>query len=183
MPEIEVSAELPKYKCHKVVHALKIRAIELNEDKTATIEPEENFTPFKTAVGFADRFKGSEEDNGYYVVYEGGYPSWSPSKAFEEGYTLIKDRLNSGLDFGEAIEALKEGKKVARKGWNGNGMFCFLVAGSTFQVNCAPLNKFYEEGTEVNYHAHIDMKTVEGTIIPWTASQSDILSEDWMIID
>lgn len=85
--------------------------------------------------------------------------------------------------FAYALGALKSGRKVAREGWNGKDMFLFLVAGSTFQVNRAPLNQFYPEGTEVNYHAHIDMKTAQGTIVPWVASQTDLLAEDWVIVE
>lgn len=81
--------------------------------------------------------------------------------------------------FSEALEALKRGKKVARHGWNGKGMFVFLVPGSTFKVNRAPLLGIYPEGTEITYHAHIDMKTVDNQIVPWLASQTDILANDW----
>jgi Protein of unknown function (DUF2829) len=87
-----------------------------------------------------------------------------------------------GMDFGDAIRALKDGKKVAREGWNGKGMFLFLVAGSTFKVNRAPLLGIYPEGTEVNYHPHIDMKTAQGYVVPWLASQADMLSEDWVVV-
>ena len=55
------------------------------------------------------------------------------------------------MNFGEALEALKLGKKVTRAGWNGKGMFLFLVPGSTFQVNRPPLLGIYPEGTEINY--------------------------------
>ena len=88
----------------------------------------------------------------------------------------------SGLTFGQAIEALKGGKKVARAGWNGKGMFLFLVPGSTFKVNRPPLLGIYEEGHEVQYHAHIDMKTAQGYVVPWLASQADVLSEDWQVV-
>lgn len=88
-----------------------------------------------------------------------------------------------GLNFGGALQALKDGKKVCRQGWNGKGMFLFLVPGSTFKVNRPPLLGIYEEGTEINYHAHIDMKTADDKVVPWLASQTDVLSEDWMIID
>lgn len=90
---------------------------------------------------------------------------------------------NNGMNFGEALEGLKGGMCVARKGWNGKGMFLFLVPGSTFQVNRAPLNEIYPEGTTINYHAHIDMKTATGEIVPWLASQTDVLAEDWDLVD
>ena len=87
------------------------------------------------------------------------------------------------LDFSLALAELKEGNKVAREGWNGKGMFLFLVPGSTFKVNRPPLMGIYPEGTEVNYHAHIDMKTADGTIVPWLASQTDMLAEDWRVVE
>jgi len=86
------------------------------------------------------------------------------------------------FDTGTAIALLKGGQKVARAGWNGKGMFLFLVPGSTFQVNRAPLLGIYPEGTEVNYQPHVDMKTAEGTVVPWLASQSDLLATDWVLV-
>lgn len=87
------------------------------------------------------------------------------------------------MDFGDAIRALKSGEKVARAGWNGKGMFLFLVPGSTFKVNRAPLLGIYPEGTEINYHAHVDMKTATGEVVPWLCSQTDMLAEDWVVIE
>ena len=127
-------------------------------------------------------------DEGYLVEYldggkpntttHAGYVSWSPKEQFDNAY-----RKTSGLSFGLAVEAMKLGKKVARDGWNGKGMFLFLVSGSTFKVNRAPLLGIYPEGTEINYHAHIDMKTANGTIVPWLASQTDVLADDWCIVE
>lgn len=88
----------------------------------------------------------------------------------------------STLNFGQAIEALKAGERVQRAGWNGKGMFIFLVPGSTFAVNRPPLLGIYPEGTEINYQPHIDMKTAQGTVVPWLASQSDVLAEDWQVL-
>lgn len=85
----------------------------------------------------------------------------------------------SGMNFGQALEALKCGELVARAGWNGKGMFLYLVPGSTFTVNREPLLGIYPEGTEIRYHAHIDMKTAQGDCVPWLASQTDVLAEDW----
>ena len=84
------------------------------------------------------------------------------------------------MNFGQAIEVLKTGNKVTRVGWNGKDMFLFLVQGSRFKVNRPPLLGIYPEGTEINYRPHIDMKTVNGEIVPWVASQSDLLEEDWI---
>lgn len=86
------------------------------------------------------------------------------------------------MDFSEALKELKNGKKVARAGWNGANMFLFLVAGSTFTVNRAPLLGIYPEGTQVKYHSHVDMKTAQGDISPWQPSQADMLSDDWVVL-
>ena len=127
-------------------------------------------------------------DEGYLVEYldggkpntttHAGYVSWSPKEQFDNAY-----RKTSGMSFGLAVEAVKKGKKIARAGWNGKGMFLFLVPGSTFKVNRAPLLGIYPEGTEINYHAHIDMKTADGTIVPWLASQTDVLADDWIVVE
>ena len=87
------------------------------------------------------------------------------------------------FDFSTALVYLKSGYKVAREGWNGKGMFIFLVPSSTFKVNRPPLLGIYPEGTEINYHAHVDMKTADNKVVPWLASQTDLLAEDWMIVE
>lgn len=94
------------------------------------------------------------------------------------------------MNFGQAIEALKSGKKVARDGWNGKGMFIYLVGGSI-----VPFEKLRNEAAnhlnhenvpfdDVCINAHIDMKAADGTIVVgWLASQTDMLAEDWQIVD
>jgi hypothetical protein len=82
--------EMPRYRSHKEVWALKIDAIEIHQDQSATIAPaDEGFAPFKTKPGWAERWGGSEDDTGYYVQYADGFASWSPTTAFEDGYTRI----------------------------------------------------------------------------------------------
>jgi len=87
------------------------------------------------------------------------------------------------MTFSEALEAIKKGQRVRRAGWNGKGMFIFLVKGSRFKVNRPPLLGIYPEGTEIEYHAHIDMKTAQGYVVPWLASQADLLDDDWELYD
>lgn len=84
------------------------------------------------------------------------------------------------LDFASVVRGLKAGKRFARDGWNGMGMFIFRVPGSHFTVNREPLLSILGEGAEVDYHAHIDMKTAQGYVVPWLASQADVLAEDWL---
>lgn len=106
-----------------------------------------------------------------------GYISWSPKEVFERAYGLV-----TGMTFGLALEAVKRGERVSRAGWNDKGMFLFLVPGSTFKVNRPPLLGIYPEGTEINYHSHIDMRTADGKIVPWLASQTDMLANDWQVV-
>jgi hypothetical protein len=87
------------------------------------------------------------------------------------------------MGFSEALSLVKAGQQVTRRGWNGRNMFIFLVDGSRFKVDRPPLLGIYPEGTEVEYHAHIDMKTAQGYIVPWLASQADLLAEDWIALD
>lgn len=87
------------------------------------------------------------------------------------------------MDFSKALDWIKAGHRVDRQGWNGSGMFLFLVPGSTFGVNRPPLLGIYPEGTRVNYRPHIDMKTAQGDVVPWVASQTDILADDWRVVE
>ncbi len=87
------------------------------------------------------------------------------------------------MRFSEIIDdVLLSGKRAARSGWNGKNMFIFLVPGSTFKVNRKPLLGIYSEGTEINYHGHVDMRTADGMIVPWLCSQTDLQADDWEII-
>ena len=86
------------------------------------------------------------------------------------------------MNFSEAMVEIKNGKQIARRGCNGTGMFLYLGPARSFVVNRPPLLGIYPSGTEINYQAHIDMKTAQGTCVPWLASQSDILAEDWEIV-
>jgi len=82
--------EMPKYQCHKQVWALKIAAIEFYSGGACKIAPaDEGYPPIVPLGEYHTKFKGGEADLGYYVQYEDGYCSWSPTKAFEEGYTRI----------------------------------------------------------------------------------------------
>lgn len=89
--------------------------------------------------------------------------------------------------FGEAIEALKQGKKVARKGWNGKGMYLWLKPAAIIKAEWCkdPILKDIAEanGGEVEALGTICMKTADGKILTgWLASRTDMLLEDWVIV-
>lgn len=82
--------QMPQYQCHKKVWALKINSFDRNDDGTAKIGfADEGFAAITVDAEWLLRFKGTGGDLGYYVVYDDGYKSWSPSVPFQEGYTLI----------------------------------------------------------------------------------------------
>lgn len=83
--------------------------------------------------------------------------------------------------FEEALRRVKEGKRVGRLEWK-NAKGIFLVAGSQFQVNRAPLNKIFKQGTMVNYRPHIDMEGADGSVGTWSPSMVDVLAEDWFAL-
>lgn len=121
---------------------------------------------------------GKDGRPGYGVDMWDGNQIWVPADIFEKEYHPV----GAGMSFSLALAAVRAGKRVAREGWNGKGMFIFLVNGSRFTVNREPLLSILGEGTQVDYHGHIDMKTAQGYIVPWLASQADMLADDWMIV-
>lgn len=114
-------------------------------------------------------------DEGYLVQYEDGYQSWSPKDVFEKAY-----REYGGMTFGLALEAAKKGHRVARRGWNGKGMYVFLCEDVEFhtEADIGPT----QDGT-VYVRDMLALRCADGSIQPgWLASQSDMLEEDWMIV-
>ena len=126
-------------------------------------------------------------DEGYLVEYiDGGqsnhpdfkgYISWSPKEQFENAY-----RPTTGMSFGLAIEALKKGHLVQREGWNGKGLKLALVgrgAGGFYEIS-------FSEVSTLPYIVIIyplGAKNTPGAIVPWLASQTDMLADDWQIVE
>lgn len=101
--------------------------------------------------------------DGYAVQYSDGYVSWSPKEAFEKAY-----RKSGDLNFGHALEALKEGKFVCRSGWNGKGLKLRIYEPS-------PSDTFNQP--------HVFIFNPGSGWASWVPSQTDQLAEDWCIVD
>lgn len=101
---------------------------------------------------------------GYAVVYSDGYRSWSPKDVFDTAYEPVE--THEGLCFGSALALLKQGNMLARAGWNGKGMHIRL------QVP--------DENSKMR-RPYIYMSPVDGDLVPWVASQSDLLADDWQL--
>ena len=114
-------------------------------------------------------------EEGYKVRYPDGYESWSPKDVFEEAY-----REASGVSFGLALEAMKKGKKVARRGWNGKNQHIELATRISYMT---------AEGVFVNVeHEAIGNKAIafcgtSGVQMGWLASQADMLADDWEVVE
>lgn len=125
--------------------------------------------------------RASSCEIGYRVRYSDGYVSWSPQEVFEAAY-----RPTDCMNFGLAIEAAKKGAKITRRGWNGKGMWVVYRTGYPDGIPC---NKNtaeavgIPEGTLFRVQPYLQMKCVDGSFQMWLASQSDILADDWEIVE
>lgn len=114
-------------------------------------------------------------DEGYLVRYSDGYESWSPKATFEAAY-----KKSGEMNFGHAIELLKLGCKMARKGWNGKSQYVELATNISYKnangeiINC--------EHEAIGNKALAFVGT-SGVQIGWLASQADMLAEDWHIVE
>lgn len=86
------------------------------------------------------------------------------------------------MDFGKALEALKNGQRVARAGWNGDGMFAYLVPPASYPVQTGAAKEHFGEGSMVPYRAYLALKTVDDDVATWAPSCSDVLAEDWSVL-
>lgn len=115
-------------------------------------------------------------DNGYKVVYQpDGYESWSPADVFEAAY-----RRTDGMNFGLALEAAKKGEKISRAGWNGEGQYVEL--GHNFGYSTTDGTSDYAIHQDIGSTALVFVGT-RGRQVGWLATQSDILADDWYIVE
>lgn len=194
---------LPRWQCHKRVHADKITEIsETNEEGVCEIILQSSGI-LPVTLGFMQ--KHNPQVGGYIVIYDDGYHSYSPAEPFESGYlplasTSLQDEKPphapallppNNRTFGDAIEALKAGKRVSRAGWNGKGMYLWLLPAAMVKAEWCrePHLKVVAEqnGGEVECLGSIRMWTVNSdgrraVLTGWLASQTDMLAEDWTIL-
>ena len=143
----------------KIIHARPMTRGEYNQYRGWMLPPDED-----------------PDDEGYLVVYPDSYESWSPKEVFEEAY-----RLTDGMNFGLALEAAKKGEKIARKGWNGKNAYVFLAHAPDFNTD-ADISEFDDQ--DVECLDVLVMKTAQDQFcVGWLASQTDMLADDWYIVE
>ena len=126
-----------------------------------------------------------DSDPGYLVVYDDGYESWSPKHVFDKAYRPV-----TGMTFGLAIEALQQGCRITRKGWNGSNMFLFYLEGGSIPATAIrdpKLREVFEENAKqgvIEALPSIRMWTADGKVLTgWLASLTDIFATDWEVIE
>ena len=112
------------------------------------------------------------DTDGQLVEYDNGYQAWSQQDVFDAAYRQIDN-----MTFGLAIEALKLGKRVARAGWNGKGIFIEIQVPDENSKMTSPYIYINTTGLQT------DNQLAPKSLVPWLASQTDMLSEDWLIVD
>lgn len=166
----------------KLIDARPMNRAEYNAYRGWTLPADENGADTGYLVEYLD---GGQANDPRHL----GYISWSPTAVFERAYRPV-----NGMTFGLAIEALKAGKRVARAGWNGKGMWLSLSCDGTREVPAegfwSPHNAEFarQNGGSAKVLPCITMKTVDSTgreaiLMGWLASQTDMLSEDWSIVE
>lgn len=102
---------------------------------------------------------------------------------FEATYEAVGPVKNFELSFGQAIEAAKQGKRVARAGWNGSGMFAYIVPAASYPAQTGAAKAHFGENALVPYREYWALKTAQNDVAPWAPSGSDSLAEDWIVLD
>lgn len=144
-------------------------------------------------LGEYNNFRGwnipeNEDPNteGYKITYADGYISWCPKGRFDE-----VSRPVDGMTFGQALEALKSGLKVTRRGWNGKGMYLWLLPQTEVKREWCHDPRLIEAMGQndsllclgsIRMFTH-DSSGRHAVLTGWLASQSDMLLEDWMIFE
>ena len=154
----------------KLINAKPMTRLEYNQFRGWQLPADENGADDGYLVEYID---GGKANTAEYA----GYVSWSPKDVFERAY-----RPTQGMTFGDAVEALKAGQKVARAGWNGKGMFVYYVPAASYPVQTGAAKSFFGEGSLVPYNAYMAIKNVNDTVSTWVPSVNDVLAEDWEIV-
>jgi len=180
----------------KMIQAKPMNRLEYNEYRGWQLPADENGLDEGFLVEYLDGGASNHPDHK-------GYISWSPKEVFENAYKEV-----TGLSFGLAIEAAKLGKRIAREGWNGKGMFVFQRPADELEIGFIinvvksipeSVKDYYQSivdsgvneetttkllTTKVKFGSYLCMYAADSSIVNgWLASQTDMLATDWCILD
>lgn len=160
----------------KIINAKPMNRLEYNQFRGWELPADENGDDDGFLVEYVDGGKANTAEFS-------GYVSWSPKDVFERAY-----KASGNLSFGDALEYMKQGSKVARKGWNGKGMWIAYGKGAPKVAADQFWNQHshqhaIDNGGYADVDPYIIMKTASGSIcMGWLASQADMLANDWSIV-
>ena len=127
------------------------------------------------------------EEDGYLVEYKDGYKSWSPKSVFEDAYREV-----GSVNFGGAIDLLKAGLAVRRKGWNCKGLFIVKQVPSHITGDIIPNMQslpqsaknilMSRENPHIDYTNQMLIVNPDGRADSWVPSVSDVFAEDWEVV-
>jgi hypothetical protein len=147
----------------KLVHLTPMNRAEYNDYRSWPLPTNEDGSDEGYLVEYTDGGKPNDPRHS-------GYISWSPKAQADAAYRKV-----DALTFGLAIEGMRKGLRASRQGWNGKGMWLCIVQPHEYNViNARAMG--YEQ------LPFIVMRTAVGAIVPWLASQTDILAEDWELL-
>lgn len=159
---------MQRYVGTKVINAKAMTRQEYNNFKGWTLPENENGNDAGYLVRYIDTRLAEVDSNKPYV-------SWSPKEIFEASY-----KMDGDLDFGAALTLLRQGKKVARTGWNGSDMYVYLVPAASYPAITRTAKEAF--GEQVPYRAYLALKTAQNDVATWAPSCSDALAQDWLEI-
>jgi hypothetical protein len=89
------------------------------------------------------------------------------------------------MNFSDALNAIKQGKKAAREGWNGKGLFVYLVPKNTYPAQTDAAKSVFGENVPYASYLALVNRTLTGNpfVCTWVPSIGDLLSEDWAIVE
>lgn len=142
--------------------------------------------------GFLQKRKEIREEEkgnaGYHVKYPDGYESWSPAEPFEKAY-----RESGTMAFGTAIELLRQGKSIRRRGWNGKGLFVIKQIPAHIENDIIPKMQSLPQSAKdlilagkgfIDYTSQcLIYNENTGQADSWVPSISDVFAEDWEIVE
>lgn len=106
-----------------------------------------------------------------------------PVVSIEEFAIVEEAKPMTGLSFGQALEALETGNKLQRSGWNGKGMFVYLVPANKYPAQTEAAKSHFGQNAMVPYNAYFAIKNVDETVSTWVPSMNDCLAKDWAIVE
>lgn len=87
------------------------------------------------------------------------------------------------MNFSEALTRMKEGLRLQREGWNGKGMFTYVVPAASYPAQRGPAQEWAGEKAMIPYGAYVAIKSPNGEVNPWVPSQQDMMAEDWIVFN